>query len=154
MDSALTDQQVVEQVISHFQLKRPFYNYLVLNDCRDALLSLDEKRYYRAVASVDQALGYLVTYLRTENIYYSSIIVVASPRSSSQSDQAPLILHGPGFQAGTRITGSMVIDVTPTICLLTGVNPPLGIRGIPCYDALLYTKEERTGHLNQWVKSL
>lgn len=154
MDSALTDRQAVEQMITHFKVKRPFYNYLVLNDCRDALLSLDEKRYYRAVATVDQALGDLVTYLRNENIYYSSIVVVTSPRSSSKSDQAPLILHGPGFQTGTRITDSMVIDVTPTICLLTGLNPPLGIRGMPCYDALLYTKEERAGQLNQWVKSL
>ena len=65
-----------------------------------------------------------------------------------------MIVHGPGFQVGTRINKTLVIDVTPTLCMLSGLKPPQGCRGIPLYDALLYNSNERLGQLNQWVKAL
>lgn len=153
-EAELSDQDLLTKVEQHFKQHRPYYNYIVLNDCREALLTLDDKRYYQTVGKTDQAIGDFLAFLRNERLYYDSIIVVTSPRSSSPSLQVPLIVHGPGFQVGTRISKSMIIDVTPTLCMLSGLKSPAGSRGIPLYDALLYTGEERTAQLNQWVKSL
>lgn len=150
----ISDQELLTKVAEHFRKNRPYFNYIVLNDCREALLTLDNKRYYQTVSKTDQAIGDFLAFLRNENLYYDSIIIVTSPRSASASGQVPLVVHGPGFQVGTRISHAMIIDVTPTLCMLSGLKAPAGSRGIPLYDALLYTSNERTAHLNQWVKAL
>jgi len=153
-EASLSDQELLAKVTEIFKQHRPYYNYIVLDDCREALLTLDDNYYYRTVAQTDQAIGDFLAFLRNERLYYDSIIVVTSPRSASSSDRVPLIVHGPGFQVGTRINNTLVIDVTPTLCMLSGLKPPQGCRGIPLYDALLYNSNERLGQLNQWVKAL
>lgn len=153
-EASLSDQELFTKVTEIFKQQRPYYNYIVLNDCREALLTLDDKHYYQTIAKTDQAIGDFLAFLRNEKLYYDSIIIVTSPRSSSNTDQVPLVIHGPGFQVGTRISNSLVIDITPTLCMLSGLKPPQGCRGIPLYDALLYTSNERMGQLNQWVKAL
>lgn len=153
-EASLSDQELLARAVETFKQHKPFYNYIVLNDCREAFLTLDDKHYYRTVAQTDQAIGDFLAFLRNEGLYYSSIIIVTSPRSSSPSDQVPLIIHGPGFQVGTRISNSMIVDITPTLCMLSGLKQPPGSRGVPLYDALLYTSNERMGQLNQWVKAL
>lgn len=150
----ISDQERLSKVVEHFKQARPYFNYIVLNDCREAVLTLDNKRYYQSLTKTDQAIGEFLTFLRNEKLYYDSIIIVTSPRNVSTSAQVPLIIHGPGFQMGTRINHAMVIDVTPTLCMLSGLKAPAGSRGIPLYDALLYTSNERNAQLNQWVKAL
>lgn len=154
VDAALTDRQVLEKAVEIFGKQKPFYNYIVLNDCREAMLTLDEKRYYQTIADTDSAIGDFLAFLRNQKLYYNSIIIVTSPRSCSSSDQVPLIIHGPSLQVGTRISNAMIIDITPTLCMLSGLKTPVGSRGIPLYDALLYTSEERGSQLLKWVKAL
>lgn len=153
-DVAATDGEVLGEAAQIFTQRRPFYNHIVLNDCREAMLTLDQGRYYETVAATDAAIGDFLVFLRNEKIFYNSIIIVTSPGSCSSSDQVPLIVHGPFLQVGTRMNNTMIIDVTPTICILAGLKTPLGSRGIPLYDALLYTSEERSNQLQQWVKAL
>ncbi len=154
VDATATDQQVLDLAVEIFEEQKPFFNFIVLNDCWEARLTLDEKRHHQAIAQTDTAIGEFLAFLRNQKLYYNSIIMVTSARSCSLSDQVPLIIHGPHFQVGTRIGHSMILDITPTICLLSGLKTPLGSRGIPLYDALLYTSEERGSQLQKWVKAL
>lgn len=154
LDSAQTDREVLEKAAEVFSRQKAFYNHIVLNDCREAKLTLDEKLYCQTIANTDSAIGDFLVFLRNEKLYYNSIIIVTSPCSCSLSDKVPLIIHGPCLQAGTRINNSMIVDVIPTLAMLSGLKVPAGSRGIPLYDALLYTSEERGSQLQKWVKAL
>jgi hypothetical protein len=149
-----SDRKVLEQALKVFKDQKPFFTYIYLNDCRDALLSLDEKAYYETVMSFDQALGNFINSLRKEDNYYNSLIVVTSARSSSPSNNVPLIIRGPELKANSRISNSMVIDVAPTICRLLKTDNPTNSRGITVYDALLLSPEEEQKAMRQWTSYL
>jgi predicted AlkP superfamily pyrophosphatase or phosphodiesterase len=149
-----SDERVLEQALKVFKQDRPFLSYIYLNDCRHALLSLDEKAYYETVKECDQALGRFINSLRQEDAYYNSLIVVTSARSSSPSNNVPLIIHGPGLKSNTRINNSMVIDVAPTVCKLIQADHPANSRGIMAVDALLLSPEEEQQTMRKWTDSL
>ena len=88
-ESADSDEKVLEQALAVFKKEKPFLTYIYLNDCRNALLALDDKAYYETVRTFDLALGTFVNSLRKEDNYYNSLIIVTSPRSSSPSNQVP-----------------------------------------------------------------
>ncbi|MGS0764438.1 sulfatase-like hydrolase/transferase [Syntrophomonas curvata] len=152
--SCESDEKVLEQALKTFKQERPFLSYIYLNDCRNALLSLDEKAYYETVKNCDQALGMFVNNLRKEDNYYNSLIVVTSARGSSPSNNVPLIIHGPGLKSNTRINNSMVIDIAPTICKLLKADHPANSRGITAVDALLLSPEEEQQTILKWADSL
>lgn len=148
-----SDYKVLEQAFKVFKQDSPFLTYIYLNDCRNALLSLDEKAYYETVKNCDEALGMFVNKLRTEDNYYNSLIVVTSARGSSPSNNVPLIIHGPGVKNNASIKNTMVIDVAPTICKLLKIDSPVNSRGITAIDALILTPEEDNIIL-KWADSL
>ena len=53
----MSDQELLAKVTEIFKQHRPYYNYIVLDDCREALLTLDDNYYYRTVAQTDQAMA-------------------------------------------------------------------------------------------------
>lgn len=148
------DGEVVQQAIKKFKEQGTFFTYISLNDCMEALLSLDDRRYNEAIISMDRAVGDLVAYLRQEDLYYKSMIVVTSARSSSPSNLVPLIVHGPGCKNGVKIQDTMIIDVVPTVCHICGVKPPYGSRGIPFYDALASSGTDQAYTRDTWIKAL
>lgn len=152
--SGESDRTVLEQALKIFKQEKPFLTYIYLNDCRSALLSLDEKAYYETVKNCDQALGTFVNSLRKEDNYYNSLIVVTSARASSPSSMVPLIIHGPGLKSNTSINNSMVIDLAPTICKLLKVDRPANSRGVTAVDALLLSPEEEQKTILKWADSL
>ena len=153
-DNADSDEKVLEQALAVFNKQKPFLTYIYLNDCRSALLTLDDKAYYETVRSFDLALGTFINSLRKQDNYYNSLIIVTSPRSSSPSNQVPLIMQGPGLKTNTCISNTMITDVVPTICSLLKVENPTGNRGIAAHDALLLSYEEQQKSLNKWARSL
>ena len=153
-DSADTDDKVLKEALAHFNKQKPFLTYIYVNDCHNSLLSLDDKAYYETVRSFDQALGRFVNSLRKDDNYYNSLIIVTSPRSSSPSNQVPLIMHGPGLKNNVIISKTMITDVVPTICSLLKVNNPTGNRGIMAYNGLLLNPEEEQTALLKWAESL
>lgn len=153
-ESADSDEKVLEQALAVFKKEKPFLTYIYLNDCRNALLALDDKAYYETVRTFDLALGTFVNSLRKEDSYYNSLIIVTSPRSSSPSNQVPLIMQGPGIKRNISITNTMITDVVPTICQLLKVDNPAGNRGITAYNALLLNPEEEQQVLLKWTESL
>lgn len=154
MDGLCSDKKVVEQAVKTFTDNKPFFMYIYLNDCMDALLSLDEKAYYESIKNFDNNLGNLINYLRKQELYYNSLIIVTSARSSSPSNMVPLVIHGPGCNMGSKINGTMVIDIAPTVCRLTGLKQPYGTRGIPIYEAMEFPEDEQIYILNDWIKDL
>ncbi|MBP8819267.1 MAG: hypothetical protein KBG91_02400 [Syntrophomonadaceae bacterium] len=153
-DNADSDEKVLEQALAVFNKQKPFLTYIYLNDCRSALLTLDDKAYYETVRSFDLALGTFINSLRKQDNYYNSLIIVTSPRSSSPSNKVPLIMQGPGLKTNTCISNTMITDVVPTICSLLKVENPTGNRGIAAHDALLLSYEEQQKSLNKWARSL
>ena len=153
-DNADSDEKVLEQALAVFNKQKPFLTYIYLNDCRSALLTLDDKAYYETVRSFDLALGTFINSLRKQDNYYNSLIIVTSPRSSSPSNKVPLIMQGPGLKTNTCISNTMITDVVPTICSLLKVENPTGNRGIAAHDALLLSYEEQQNSLNKWTRSL
>lgn len=149
-----SDEKVLEQALAIFKKEKPFLTYVYLNDCRDALLTLDDKAYYETVRSFDLALGTFVNSLRKEDNYYNSLIIVTSPRSSSPSNHVPLIMQGPGLKHNASINNTMITDVVPTICTLLKIKNPIGNRGITAYDALLLSSEEEYPSMFKWAGSL
>lgn len=153
-DSTDSDDKVFKEALAQFNKQKPFLTYIYVNDCRNTLLSLDDKAYYETVRSFDQALGRFVNSLRKDDNYYNSLIIVTSPRSCSPSNQVPLIMHGPGLKNNVIVSKTMITDVVPTICSLLKVNNPAGNRGITAYNGLLLNPEEEQKALLKWAESL
>ncbi|MDD2586681.1 MAG: hypothetical protein PHT79_06580 [Syntrophomonadaceae bacterium] len=154
LDADCEDGKVIQQAIKSFKENKPFFTYIYLNDCKNALFSLDEKAYYESVKKCDDSLGYLINFLRKQELYYNSLIIVTSARSSSPSNFVPLIMHGPGCKIGSKITGSMVIDIAPTVCRVVGLDKLYGTRGIPIYEALDIAEDENLFVLNSCISEL
>lgn len=101
------------------------------------------ERYDRAVASIDAALGRLLTYARQR--FTRNIIVALSADhgeefgehggvyhgSSLYEEQVrvPLIISAPGFVPTRVSTPVEVIDLAPTLLALAGIRPPATMRG-------------------------
>lgn len=153
-DSADSDDKVFKEALARFNKQKPFLTYIYVNDCRNALLSLDDKAYYESVRTFDLALGTFINSLRKQDNYYNSLIIVTSPRSSSPSNQVPLIMQGPGLKTNTTISNTMITDVVPTVCRLLKVDNPAGNRGITANDALLLSYEEQHPAMLKWAESL
>lgn len=154
VDAKANDRTVFQEAIKQFETESPFLTYIYSNDCLDALLSLNEKEYYQSITRVDQYIGELLNSLRKAGIYYQSLVIVTSPRSSSLSNLSPLIIHGPGCKSGVIVSDTMLIDVAPTISNMLGMKPPFSALGIPLYDSMKIEPRDQLYILNQWVKGL
>jgi len=154
LKSSVTDKEVLNQALKYFGNNKPFFTYIYLDDCIQSLISLNEKAYYSTIKSFDNCLGGLIDKLRKEKLYYNSLIIITSPRSSSPSNLVPLIIHGPMCRSNARINNTMVIDAASTICKLTGSGNLFNSRGMPIYDALLVPDTDREYVLDRWVNEL
>ncbi len=150
----LTDSQVLAKAYDYFEKNRTYLTFIYLQDCKENLLKLDEKAYYSSVKSLDQGIGDFVAKLRKENLYYNSLIIVTAPRSSSPSNLVPLIIKGPGCKRNIQTSGSVVLDILPTINKISGLPKPYNARGIPIYDALEVLPSENEYLLKKWVAEL
>lgn len=154
LDADGEDREVIRQAIKSFNENKPFFTYIYLNDCRNALLSLDEKTYYESIKNCDNSLGEFINFLRKQDLYYNSLIIVTSARSSSPSHFVPIIIHGPGCKNGSKITGSMVIDIAPTVCRVVGLDKLYGTRGIPIYEAINIPEDKKLNVLISCISEL
>ena len=154
IDAQKNDREAFQAAIKQHGKEHPFFNYIYVNDCLDALLSLNQKTYSQTITKVDQYLGELLDYLREQGEMNNTLIVITSPRSSSTSNLCPLIMHGPGCKPGTVMTDTMLIDVAPTLSYMLGLKVPFNVRGIPLYEAMSIEPRQQLPILNTWIKSL
>lgn len=148
------DQEAFALLIKNIPDKMPFFSFLYLNDSMEGLLSLDDDRYYDALMSFDSGLGQLIAELKDHNMYYDSLIIITSARSTSPSDYVPMIIHGPGCRSGIKTSSSMVLDTAATICRFIGINAPAPSIGIPIYDAMTVREEDRDYIYVKWTAEL
>lgn len=154
IDAQRNDREVFQAAIKKFQNDRPFFTYIYVNDCLDALLSLNQKTYSQTITKVDQYIGELLNHLRKHGEMNNTLIVITSPRSSSSSNLCPLIMHGPGCKSGTVMTDTMLLDVAPTLSYLLGLKIPFNVKGIPLYEAMTVEPRQQLSVLNTWIKAL
>ena len=153
LESSAADQDVLTRALEYFEHNKPFFNYIYINDCKQALLGLNEKEYYDAITGFDKCIGEFTGKLKKENLYYNSLIIITSPLSSSPSNLVPLIMYGPKCRDNTEITDSMVIDIVPTICKLTNMESLFNAKGIPLYDTIVVDDKDKYVYDN-WIDEL
>jgi hypothetical protein len=137
-----------------FSQTRPFFSYIYIDDCRDALMKLDRKSYQDCLKNFDDQLGQFIKYIRDSGLYKNSAVVITSARSSSSSNMVPLIIRSPNCKLNSSIENCMVIDVAATICRLSGLELPANSRGIPIYQAMQIKDSEREAAMNNWIDEL
>ncbi|HHW60519.1 MAG TPA: hypothetical protein GX404_01275, partial [Syntrophomonadaceae bacterium] len=154
MDSQAKSGEILDVAYKHFNTRHPYFTYIYVNECTQALLKLDQKAYYQSIRNFDIQLGTLLKRLREEGDYDESMIIVTSARSSSSSNMVPLIIRGPQCKKNITIDGALVVDVFATICHAAGLEQPMTVQGIPLYSIMQATDEERYANLQEWNKSL
>ncbi len=148
------DQTALAQVMKNTPENMPFFSFIYVNDSMDGLLSLDETVYYDSLMSFDNSLGQLISFLKNNNMYYDSMLIVTSARSTSPSDLVPLVIHGPGCKTGSKTSSTIMLDTTATICRFIGLDAPAASIGIPVYDAMTIQEEDKNYVYAKWVADL
>jgi len=154
LDTKATSKDIMDEAFKSFSQYKPFFSYVYIDDCTDALLRLDQNDYYKAIRNFDSQLGAFVKKLKDSGIYNESLIIVTSARSTSSSNLVPLTIYGPGCKANYSMSGAMIIDVAPTICRLIGMESPSASRGIPIYSSFMMNEENKQSITNSWIKDL
>lgn len=147
-------KEIFAEAYSAFKKNQPFFTYVYIDDCSEALLRQDKKAYQTAIRKFDAELGVFLKQLHDGGTYKDALIIVTSARSSSSSDQVPIIMAGPGVKVNTVISGSMIIDLASTICRLTDLDVPANSRGIPMYSAFVVPEEQKQMIADDWIKAL
>ncbi len=147
-------KEILAEAYSSFQKNKPFFTYIYIDDCSEALLRQDHKAYQTAIRKFDTELGVFLKQLHDSGTYKDALIVVTSARSSSSSNQVPIIIAGPGVKVNSVIGGSMIIDMASTICQLAELDVPANSRGIPMYSAFMVAEGEKEKIHDAWIKAL
>lgn len=108
--------------------------------------------YYRIVEHVDRCVGQVLTALRETGLDKNTIVAFMSDHGEGlgahrwaqkasfyeESSRVPLILAGPGIQAGHVEYASLasLADVLPTLCDFAGIPIPKGVSGVSLRPAL------------------
>ena len=154
MNSQAKSGEILDLAYKNFNARHPFFTYIYIDECSQALLKVDQKAYYQSIRNFDAQLGTLLKRLRDEGDYDESLIVITSARSSSSSNMVPLIIRGPQCKKNVTMDGALVVDVFATICHAAGLEQPITVQGIPLYSVMQATDEERYVNLQEWNKSL
>lgn len=147
-------REVFAEAYNAFQKNQPFFTYIYIDDCCDALLRQDDQAYHAAIRKFDMEFGEFIKKLKESGKYKDSLIIVTSARSSSPSDHVPIIMAGPGLKVNTVVSGSMIIDLASTICYEAALDVPANSRGIPIYAAFKVKEEQKQNLSDIWIKAL
>ncbi len=154
LKSGSSDHNALASAMDNIPEKMPYFSYIYVNDSMERLLALDKTGYYDSLIAFDSSLGQFISSLKNANMYYDSLIIVTSARSTSPSDLVPLVIHGPGCKSGTKTSSTMILDVPATIGKFIGLNPPAASVGIPVYDAMTVREEDKHYVYVKWVADL
>lgn len=115
-------------------------------------LNQTQWEYLQSVHYADQAIGDLISGLKTAGLYDNSLIMIWGDHASStgiagplgvansvfpdlQASQVPLIILAPGSNLkGNRTTPASHLDVYPTVADLLGIKPPAYVFGHDMID--------------------
>lgn len=106
--------------------------------------------YLQALEKIDEALGIVIDAVRASGVWERTAIIVTSDHGGSgkghyspthsrkpEDVRIPWICVAPGVPAGLRIDRAVrTMDTTPTALMLLGLEPPLGLDGVPVKEVL------------------
>lgn len=102
------------------------------------------KGYYRLISGIDHSVGAMLAELEKLGLRENTLIVYTGDNGfylgehglagkwfmHEESIRVPLIVHGPGIQAGRRVDAmSLNVDLAPTVLDLAGVATPSEMQG-------------------------
>jgi arylsulfatase A-like enzyme len=108
--------------------------------------------YYAMITHLDDAVGRIVTALKTKGVYENTIIVFAGDNGLGvgqhglfgkqnhyeHSVRVPLIFAGPGIPKGKRRAQyAYLLDIYPTLCEMLDVAPPATVEGKSLADIIV-----------------
>lgn len=156
-DGMYPDERVA--VPENFMPKHPFDNGEL--EIRDEMLAPFPRTpevvqshladYYAMITHLDAQIGRILQTLQQEGLAENTIIVYAGDNGLAvgqhgllgkqnvyeHSVNVPLIFSGPGIPAGQRREAfAYLSDIYPTLCELSGLQPPAQVEGISLVDAL------------------
>ena len=187
MDTALTDQEVVQHSMKYLQQHNPVFMRVHLqspgdNGTKVAADTPADKPYFRdifaegspyaaAIEAADTYLGEFVTFLKAQNLWDSTLLIVSSDHGQSSHGwhpmfdedgwKTPLLFVGPGIAKGRKLKAFEHLDLAPTIAGLFDLPAPNsnGASGIFNRDILATTQipqnedHQPTFRLNHQIKT-
>lgn len=124
-----TDKIIMDKAIKIFSEKRPYFVGIRLA-ISGRQMSSDDKA--RAINQADAEIGRFLNVLNSYGVENESLIIVAGnysihPDLSNLSKDnnelmIPTIMAGPGLKTGTTIPPVRIVDIAPTIALLSGMQ--------------------------------
>jgi hypothetical protein len=107
--------------------------------------------YLKTVEQQDVYLGQFIEEMKKEGIWDKTVIFITGdhgqttagwhPAEATEAWAMPLVIAGPGIKKGQAFEYAESIDVTPTICFLMGVEPPVNADGRVLAEALVRPPE-------------
>ena len=149
--SAHGDKGVMDQAIKEFKAEQPYFIALSLPGVdqaghKDGLAS---NQYRQAVTKADEQIGRLLLVLQNYKVMENSLIVVTGDHGFTGKEHSkgeasftekemvvPVIIKGPGFKPAMVIPPFRLVDITPTLAYITGLNPPKGATGTVIWNSL------------------
>lgn len=137
------DSVVIEKAIEQFEKNKPYFMGVVLSGAKKPPAT--GAAHHKAIEETDEQLGRLLLKLRTMEVYDESLIIVTGSSNKETAEiqdkygqmMVPVVMSGPGLKSGAKLAPVRIIDVAPTIALLTAVAMPGESNGIVIWDGLL-----------------
>ncbi len=149
MDDNMSDEQVVEQAMEILKTQHPVFMRIHLQTPGqkgyEVSKSTPDKPYFRnifgesspyvkAVENADRLLGEFITFLKENDLWYDTFLIVTSDHGQSivgwhplfdrDSWMTPLLFIGPGIAEGRQLSYFEHTDLAPTIAGLLGKEKP------------------------------
>ncbi len=157
-DSTTIDEGIIDLTLETFKEKEPFFTTVVLpgteyirnNDTSQETIA-------KTITRADEQIGRLLTELRKQGLYENTLLVVTgstTEKSITMNDldsavMVPLVMSGPGLKIGAAIAPSRIVDITPTVAMLSGVMLNKEADGLVLWNALLAGEGFSEGNLLQ-----
>ena len=103
--------------------------------------------YLKTIEQQDVYLGQFIDELKKEGVWDKTVIFITGdhgqttagwhPPEATEAWAMPLVIAGPGIRKGQTFEYAESIDVTPTICYLMNVDPPVNADGRILAEALV-----------------
>lgn len=140
VESANNDA-IIDKAIEFFKEKQPYFIGVRLTGGQGAKASEAKN-----ISAADGQIGRLLAALRVAGVYEQCLIVVTGSygdieaqfkqSGNIQNLMVPVILKGPGLKSGAVLPPAKIIDIAPTVALLTGVQMSPESSGVVLWNAL------------------
>lgn len=135
------NRDIVGKAMSVFINEQPYFigiNMSILNGSGNKINKA------KAISEIDSEISYILNTLNKFGVGDQSLIIIAGKpavtdyRKTDTKDKylVPVIMAGPGLKISSSIPPVRIIDIIPTIALLTGIQIPPECNGLIIWNSL------------------